>query len=346
MKIGKTPKTGGEYLQKHNRDILKTLFDDVNIVEIPKISVFKHLVNFLLIRSYGFSNTLKVIIDKAIRDKYAIAFLDSSAYGGYVKYFQKKGLKTVVFCHNVEYVYYREKFESNNNPINWVLLHYIHYQEHLSMRYASKVIALNKRDFKGINSYYKRNADMIIPVYHDKIEESELMLKETGSRYLLFVGANFYANNEGIGWFIREVSPFINITIYIAGGCCEYIRKTLDVSMYANVTLLGFVSDLDSLYKNAYGVIGPIFKGSGMKTKTIEALKYGKSIFATSEAFEGIDADFKRIGGLCNTAKEFINAINNTSLHQFNKYSYDTFLEKYSTEAVIPMFEKIMSEIE
>lgn len=49
---------------------------------------------------------------------------------------------------------------------------------------------------------------------------------------------------------------------------------------------------------NADFLIAPIFEGSGMKLKTAEALMYGKTVFGTTEAFEGYDVDYEQVGGL------------------------------------------------
>jgi hypothetical protein len=77
------------------------------------------------------------------------------------------------------------------------------------------------------------------------------------------------------------------------GACCE--NPTLAYkTIPSNVKLDGYVNDLSSYYKSAVAVVAPIFKGSGMKTKVIEAMSYGKSIIGTDEAFQGIECDFSR----------------------------------------------------
>ena len=342
MEVLGAPKTGGEYGQIRNRNMLKALFDEVIVVEIPKIGLFGHLVNLVLGRSYGYTRALRGTIDECINNgTYDFAFVDSSSYGGYVGIVAKNRLKSVVFCHNVEYDYYKAKYQSKKSFMNWILVHYIHRQEHLSIKNATKVVALNERDKKEIDSIYHRSADLVLPVFYEAIEKNAFQ-KQTAD-YLLFVGANFYANNDGIEWFIKNVSPYISSKVCIAGGCCDYIRNNINIAEYGNVSLLGFVDDLDSLYKAAAGVICPIFSGSGMKTKTIEALRFGRTVFGTSEAFEGIDVDYSKIGGLCNTSEEFIHSINKYNNREFNEYSYHYFVNHFSTKAVYPKFADFVS---
>ena len=75
------------------------------------------------------------------------------------------------------------------------------------------------------------------------------------------------------------------------------------------VEIYGFVNDLSDYYKRARIIVSPIFHGGGMKTKTAEALMYGKYIIATDEALEGYKFEQSCMAG-CNTVSEFVAAIN------------------------------------
>ena len=151
----------------------------------------------------------------------------------------------------------------------------------------------------------------------------------------MFVGSNFFPNVEGINWFIDHIAKHINLDVRIVGGCCQnpLLQKR---PLPANVFLEGYVDDLSAFYKNAVAVIIPIFHGSGMKTKTIEALSYGKTIIGTKEAFVGITADYNRIGGLCNSPVEFIDKISALDKNnRVNEYSLNIFNSNFSEEIFI-----------
>lgn len=336
MEIVGKPITGGEGGQLRNRAMLKRLFD-VDIIEVPKISNVKHIVNLLTLRSYGHTNTLWKRIKKKLSEKFDFVFFDGSGYGTYVKYLNKHGYKTIVFFHNVEKEFCKQRFRLQKNIMNYALIHYVGYNEHLSVKYASRVVALNSRDSEGLSKLYNRKADLVLPIAHQVITKQDLLCESQGG-YLLFVGADFYANNEGILWFIHNVAPYINKKVCIVGSCCNAIQKAIDASHYPNIKLLGFVDDIGEMYKKANAVICPIFSGSGTKTKTIEALRYGKSVIGTTESFVGIEANFNQIGALCNNAEEFIKVINEKTFDVFNNYSYDLFVHCFSTEANDPVF--------
>ena len=99
---------------------------------------------------------------------------------------------------------------------------------------------------------------------------------------------------------------------------------------------------------NASAVVCPIFSGSGMKTKTIEALRYGKIVFGTNEAFAGI---YETADGLflCNQANEFIIGLeklfDSTEDSKFNSSSYNLFMENYSFEAFEETLSNFMKEL-
>ena len=124
------------------------------------------------------------------------------------------------------------------------------------------------------------------------------------------------------------------------GSCCETITY-LPENLKNKVEIMGLVDNLALEYERASFVIVPLFKGSGMKTKTIEAMSYGKTIFGTDEGFQGIDCDYDKMGGLCNSAETFIEKINNFGGALTNEYVLSLFNEKYSNDAIQESFNKL-----
>ena len=110
------------------------------------------------------------------------------------------------------------------------------------------------------------------------------------------------------------------------------------------------VSDAPSLepyFLEADVMVLPIFSGSGMKVKTCESLMYGKNILGTNETFEGYEVDYKQVGGLCNTAEDFIVALQELATNprpRWNAYSRNAFVTHYSLEAQKEMFKRFMEE--
>lgn len=113
----------------------------------------------------------------------------------------------------------------------------------------------------------------------------------------------------------------------------------VDIPVFSNVP------DLAPFFEEADFMVFPIFSGSGMKVKTCEALMYGKNILGTTETFEGYELDTSLCGRLCNTAKEYIEAINyfaENSVPKYNTYSRSIFENNYSNSFALKAFRELL----
>ena len=334
--------SGGTSVMNRNLELIKAVpraeVEEVKVSMQSKVSALIAALtggNFILSRIDE-----KMIVKKVLMEHFDFVFQEGTSSGHLAQSLAKKGTRLIVFAHNVESMLYEERMNSYKfNPLEAIKYISIKRNETKSTRYCSKLVALTQRDANNFFIRYERKVDAIIPISFNsrlKVETSETK-KES---YCLFVGSNFFPNVEGMNWFIDNVVPYIKMKTKIAGTCCNGL-KPLSKKDINKVEYLGLVDDLDPLYKEASIVIAPIFKGSGMKTKTIEAMSYGKTIIGTDECFQGIDCDYKRIGALCNTASEFIDAINNFDGGLVNEYTLNLFEQNYSNEAVQEKFNKL-----
>ncbi len=106
---------------------------------------------------------------------------------------------------------------------------------------------------------------------------------------LLFVGSNTAPNIVGLEWFFREIWPAIRAArpqaqLKVAGSVARAISSTPD-----GVSMPGVVGDLAPLYAEAGVVISPLYTGSGLKIKLIEALAAGKAVVGTSVTAQGVE---------------------------------------------------------
>ena len=222
--------------------------------------------------------------------------------------------------------------------------------EELTLKNSDIIITLNNRDSLMLEEIYKKKSNKEIGITFPITKVLNKTKKINNEKFkLLFVGiGTFLPNIQGIEFFIEEVLAHINAELEIVGKGTEINREKWE-KLNSKVKVIGTVDNLDNYYNEADAVIAPIFIGGGMKVKIAEALSYGKTIFGTLEAFEGYEVDYKRVGGLCNTAKEFIENINNyiewwekNNKHTFNEYSYQIFKDKYSYESSLEKLKKIL----
>ena len=343
-----TPKynDGGLMVTKRNYEMLKSIFgiENVDVIEFEKPNALLKMKNIFFRQSYGQTSAIVSRYKNLLKsNKYKFVFFNSSLYGNLVKYCAKLKITSYVFFHNVESKYYKDLLSYKKSFTSLLFQKYIRELEKQSCQFSTHRIVLNERDEKELFSEYGIGVDLLLPI----------SMKDTGTRlathnigeerFCLFLGSDFYANQHGLSWFIESVVPHINITLKIAGSICNSLREKY--KEVKGLIFLGYVEDVSILYDSAEFIVSPIFLGSGMKTKTVEALAYGKSIIGTDEAFVGIKADYSQMGAKCNTADAFINAINSYTGNKFNTYSYEYFKNNLSDESIKNKFESYIKNL-
>ena len=337
---------GGQIGIQRNLDMCCNVFGKENVIIFKMYQPSRWRLLYNLLSLSGYYSSLQNDRDfrrLCMNYKFDIAFINGALSFNYLEPLKKTGCRIHTYFHNVDYYYYLGKYQFSKNVADWMVAKYIFYCERKTTFYSDVTIALNSRDAEGVKKLYNRDVDLILPIGMEDEGEMRCDVNQVKSHpYCLFVGSDFYANIEGVDWFIKNVAPFIKMDFWVVGTCCSSFEQR---KLPNNVFLKGRVESLLPFYKNASCVVSPIFSGSGMKTKTIEALKYGKTIFGTSEAFEGIEVDYSSVGALCNSTQEFIDAINVADIKYFNEYSYHIFHKLYSYSAIFQKYKLFIDKL-
>lgn len=344
------PASGGDHINKRNYDALEVLFKDQLLSYLLVDNYQSILLRCRFLRAiyiflcslggymlgYNIGNS-KNILNILQRKNIDIVFISSSKYGKLVRQIKKydSSIKVIVFFHNIEKQYYEEELKVNYDLSNLYWKYIVSKYEKLSSKYADYLILLNERDNDLLRKLYKRNANLLLPTsFVDNYNDFHPPIMNVGMNSplrLLFVGMNFFANTEGIRWFIDKVlSQLDNVKLTIVGnGMDEVFSNSSSVEVY------GYVNDLSKFYLDSDIVVIPIFSGGGMKTKTAEALMYGMPILGTVEAFMGYDFDYNEVGLCANSAEEMVMFLKEISIKrrlliEYSKKSRDFFLKYYS----------------
>lgn len=331
---------GGTLVSKRNERLFKEMGFETErfIIGIPSIAT--RLRNIIFRESYGETPELRKAFKKKLQENFDFIFFDSSIYGGFLKTAAESGAECWCFYHNIEAEYYRLKAKVTKSFADRLMVGYIRHNERLSSKYSTTRIVLNNRDAAGLSENYNVQADLILPTSFPKIKRHQAEPVKNPSRYILFVGTNFFANKEGLEHYLQEIAPHVKIKTVIVGNINEAFRNfEFDPE---KIQFEGRVDNLEPYYAGASAVIAPILSGSGLKTKTAEALSYGKTVIGYPEAFEGIPLSGYEDGCICvDTPVKFISAINNldttallnaTSVSLFeNELSDERQIEKLSS---------------
>lgn len=326
------PKNGADQVNMRNQKILEAIFNDgVEYVSPSKSS----WVNKIFL---GVTNEQFDEIDNRLKSgEYKKVFISQSLFGRAVKhiktYFPK--VRVYTFFHNIEIQYaaeYRKIAGGKSLPFYVAVKHW----ERICCKYTDMFITLNRRDSDLLLKIYGKHSNMELPTsFDDKFNQKKaecINASDFEPIDYLFVGMAFFANIQGVQWFIDNVMPHV-------GGHFHVVGKDMDKVEWKNLTpnvhIHGFVDDLSEYYYRARMVVSPIFVGGGMKTKTAEALMYGKTILGTSEAFEGYEIDSECMK-MCNNGQEFVNSCKDlTLINSQNKYARNLFIKNYSNDSAI-----------
>lgn len=126
---------------------------------------------------------------------------------------------------------------------------------------------------------------------------------------VLVVGSNYPANISGLKAFYEHAWPIVRkenprAELLVAGKIRDAITNDTP-----QVSVLGWVDDLRTLYRQAAVVINPTMTGIGLKIKTVEALCHGRALVATPNAVEGLVFRSGAPCVVCDNWPEFAGAI-------------------------------------
>lgn len=135
------------------------------------------------------------------------------------------------------------------------------------------------------------------------------VMKDVGERRwdVFFIGFNNPFNLEGLNWFLDAVYPKLNknIKILLAGS----VTKNIEIKC-RNIDIIPFIPDLDAIYEDIKIVVCPMFHGTGMKIKVIEAMSKGVPVVCNERGTDGLPDKYMSGCLVTQDASEFAGYIN------------------------------------
>lgn len=352
--------SGGQAGSEKNYKLLQNYYGENEVewltIEPKDSNVLVRLVDIILGRRFEPSKALQKQVIERIKQGTDVIFYDYANGGKFLKYIKKTypNVKIIKFFHDVDVMRLKSQYKllpfftvrGQSKVKLWFYIKEIDKSCHFSVKYSDSIGALHSRDGKLIEDIYGRKPDFYFPVTFESIDniECEKSIFETKNNLLFVSILGYFPNIEGMRWF-KQAMERINGHLYVVGSGSEKFADELSTN---NIHVLGRVDDLSAYYKSADLVIAPILSGGGMKVKVCEAMNYGKYVFGTDEAFAGYELDFDKIGGLCNTIDEFVSKINThfaSSKEKVNPYSKQMFNEKYTTQALNSVMQKVLNSV-
>lgn len=338
-------RTGGDSVNLRNITLLQRLPGVRLDFEVPARSV-PLIWKAMLWSGRMTPRTVRRILERIGREPYDYVFLSQSLMGRLACRIKRRFPEVRIVCcyHNIEKQYAGELIRVSGRKH---LLHYwsAAYNERLTARFGDIHLVLNDRDAQLLEKCYGRRPDLVLPAaYDDAFDETKCReaaaARPADGPVWLFVGSAFFANIEGVRWFLDAVFSHVPGRLIVAGRGMDAYAGEFGSE---RVEVRGFVEDLSDLYYAADAVVSPILSGGGMKTKTAEALMYGRTIVATPEALEGYEAAPTAVR-CCRTATDFISALHevaSSGRQPFNEESRRSFLRNYDFKVLETRFARL-----
>ena len=238
-----------------------------------------------------FSSTL---VDKLEGVKYDLILLEGVFLGVYFDVCRKNSkAKIVIRAHNIEhFIWRRHMAELPKGLKQWYLKHIMVPQFEIFEKELIKkidgLIAISPVDL----AFFAKETEcpmISIPVAANLKQGG---VEKTSAKFAVgFLGAlDWQPNFLGLRWFLDEVwSKFAvgkDVVFQVAG---RNFPEEIYTWSFGQVELMGEIEDAEDFILNQQIIVVPVFSGSGMRVKVIEAMSMGKCVLSTSVGAEGIE---------------------------------------------------------
>lgn len=336
-----------------NVNFIKPIFHDIHIRnkknKLIQVMIKSYLSNVPYISSKFINKNMYKAIDTCFLDnKWDIVFIDylnMNIYANYIRNkYKKRYDKLILKDHNKEFEIIKQAASKSKNLVNKLILSYEWIR---TLKYEKKAISNadlvysvcdeNTTFFKRFNT----NAYTMLPTY----ELKRNVKKDKNPNGILYIGnLSWRANMDGLRWFVKEVLPLIKkgnpdavLTVAGSGPTDNFFKN------YSSVNYLGYVQDIEKLYEENKVFIVPLFEGSGIRIKILEAFNNEIAVVSTSIGCKTIEATNNSEIVIADSAENFANGVlklliddkfnddivDNSKAFLANKYSIDTQAEAF-----------------
>lgn len=294
----------------------------IEFVDIDlSLSVWGAVYNFLTGKSYhvsrfhtkAFAQKITEVLQKELFDIVQLETLQMATYLDVIRKHSKAPV--VLRAHNIEHKIWQRIAENCPNPFKRIYINHLY-----STLRRFEIGILNKMDgIVAITPVDARNFDRLshstniisIP-FGINLETLPANLVQPPEPSLFHIGTmNWFPNEESIQWLVSEVWPQVaqrlpEIELHLAGRYMPYWLKKLSVP---RITIDGEVPDVWEYMQRFSIMVVPLFSGSGIRIKIVEAMAAGKAIITTAIGAEGINYENGQHLIIAKDAKSFTDAV-------------------------------------
>lgn len=257
--------------------------------------------NFLIRKSYhvtrfhtkAFAQKLTEILRNDTFDIIQLETLYMATYLDIIRKYSKAAV--VLRAHNIEHKIWERIADNSTNPLRKFYLNHLYQTlKRFEIGILNKmdgIVAITPVDARNFDRLSHSTNIISIP-FGINLQTLPENLNQPEEASLFHIGTmNWFPNEESIKWLISEVWPLVRkrlptIQLHLAG---RYMPDWLLKLKEPNITVDGEVPDVWE-YMNRFSImVVPLFSGSGIRIKIVEAMAAGKAIITTAIGAEGIN---------------------------------------------------------
>lgn len=326
LSFSEEPDTINEGLLHYAKILPKVKFEppiihDIHIRKKPfkllKVMVNNYYKNLPYVTAKFENKAMYESIDKMFNSSFwdivFIDYLNMNIYADYII----KNYNSLYGCmilkdHNIEYEIVKQAYETSRFPIKLILNNEwkrTFYYEQRAIKQADIVFSVCNSNTKFMK-HYNNNSYTMLPTYEIKSKnnnEKSIVNNQTKKNNILYTGnLSWRANMEGLKWFVKKVFPLIKdkiqdvkLTIIGSGPATNPFIGMNDIDYK------GYIKDISNIYLEHKVFIVPLFEGSGIRIKILEAFNNELAVVSTTLGCESINAKNKKELFIADNEKEF-----------------------------------------
>jgi polysaccharide biosynthesis protein PslH len=234
----------------------------------------------------------------------------------YIPLLRKHSRAPILFrAHNIEHRIWERRADHEKSAVKkWYLKKLagqLKAAEEKLPGLADAIIPISPIDAEWFSQKFPDKTQFVYPAGITRFANRD-NINKVNRKSLCFIGAlDWYPNIEGLNWFLEKVWPDLiekdpEITLHVAG---RNMPDSLKKRSFTGVSFYGEVPDSKEFIQDHHVVIAPLFSGSGMRVKIVEAMALGKAVITTDVGREGLALTPEEHFMLANTPETFADAI-------------------------------------
>jgi glycosyltransferase involved in cell wall biosynthesis len=281
-----------------------------------------------------------------LENNFDVVILETIYLAVYVDIIRKySSAKLILRAHNVEHLIWEQIAKNTPKGLKKTYLSILAKQlkqfEKKSIPLFDTILCISQTDKHWFSAQNKGISVEIIPFGIDIENIPNEVTPYNCDNLFSLASMDWHPNFEGITWFLYNVWEQIhhlypNLIFRIAG---RNIPDSLKKTQIKNIDIVGEVDDAQNFMLKNGILIVPLWSGSGIRIKIIEAMSIGKVVITTSIGLEGIAAEDKKHILIADSPQAFVDAVtfcieNPSECEQIGKNAQQFIKENHNNEEI------------